>query len=301
MNERLLEDFLGYLTVERSASAHTVSAYGGDLRAYLTHLAKRSSDPLRATRDDVTSFMADLQARGLAPSTVERKIAAVKSFHGFLVRESLTDVHPTVDIQLPKVPVRLPEVISIDDVERLLSQPFAQSPVGMRDRAVLEVLYGCGLRVSELTGLNLLDLDLDGGFLRVMGKGSKERLVPVAGAAERAMRVYLTHGRPYLRAKRAATRQDPSAVFLNVRGGRLTRQAVFGMVRAYGARVDLPLHPHTLRHSFATHMLQGGAELRALQEMLGHADISTTQVYTHVDRTHVREEYLTTHPRARLR
>lgn len=301
MSERVLDDFLGYLAVERGASAHTISAYGGDLRAYLAHLRDRSSDPIGASRDDVTSFMGSLQSKGMAPSTVERKIAAVKSFHAFLVREGITTNHPTVDLALPKVPARLPEVISIDDAERLLAQPFPSGPVGYRDRAALEALYGCGLRVSELTGLDLLDLDLDGGFIRVMGKGGKERLVPVAGAAQRALSEYLAHGRPYLRAKKTSTRQDPTAVFLNVRGGRLTRQAVFGLVRTYGGRVGLQLHPHTLRHSYATHMLQGGAELRALQEMLGHADISTTQVYTHVDRAHVREEYLTTHPRARLR
>lgn len=301
MNERILEDFLGYLAVERGASPHTISAYGGDLRAYLKFLDARSTDPLKARREDVTGFMAELQHQQMAPSTVERKIAAVKSFYSFLARESLTDSHPTVDLALPKVPARLPEVISIQDAEQLLSQPFPSGPVGYRDRAALEVLYGCGLRVSELTGLDLLDLDLEAGFVRVMGKGGKERLVPIAGAALNALSEYLEHGRPYLRAKKVSTRQDPSAVFLNVRGGRLTRQAVFGIVRTYGERAGLQLHPHTLRHSFATHMLQGGAELRALQEMLGHADISTTQVYTHVDRAHVREEYLTTHPRARMR
>lgn len=301
MKERILQDFLGYLAVERGASPHTISAYGGDLRAYLKFLSERSVDPLEAERDDVLAFMADLQAKQMAPSTVERKIAAVKSFYSFLVREGLTENHPTIDLALPKVPARLPDVVSIDDVERLMSQPFPPGPVGYRDRAVLEVLYGCGLRVSELTGLDLLDLDLEAGFVRVMGKGRKERLVPIAGAALHALSDYLVHGRPFLRAKKATTKQDPSAVFLNVRGGRLTRQAVFGIVRTYGGQAGLQLHPHTLRHSFATHMLQGGAELRALQEMLGHADISTTQVYTHVDRGHVREEYLTTHPRARMR
>lgn len=301
MNDQLLDDFLNYLTVERGASAHTLSAYRGDLRAYLKHLAGRGAQPLTATRDDVVAFMAALQEQGMAPSTVERKIAAVKSFYGFLIREGLTDVHPTIDVSLPKVPARLPEVISINDARALLGQPFPEGPVGLRDSAVLEVLYGCGLRVSELTGLNLLDLDLEGGFIRVVGKGDKERLVPIAGAALKALREYLDHGRAYLRAKKSAARQDPHAVFLNVRGGRLTRQAIFGIVRTYSHNVGLDLHPHTLRHSFATHMLQGGAELRALQEMLGHADISTTQVYTHVDNAHVREEYLTTHPRARTR
>lgn len=301
MDNTLLDDFLGYLAVERGASSHTISAYRGDLIAYIAHLDGRSVSPLQASRDDVIAFMSVLQSKGMAASTVERKIAAVKSFHAYLIREGLTDVHPTVDVTLPKVPSRLPDVISIDDAIRLLSQPFPEGPVGYRDRAVLETLYGCGLRVSELTGLDLADVDLDGGFIRVFGKGSKERLVPIAGEAVTAVAEYLKHGRPFLRAKKATRRPDPDALFLNVRGGRLTRQAVFGIVRDYGAKVGLQLHPHTLRHSFATHMLQGGAELRALQEMLGHADISTTQVYTHVHRTHVREEYLTTHPRARLR
>lgn len=301
MDTRTVEDFLSYLAIERGASEHTISAYGGDLRAYVAHLEQRSTEPLSATRDDVTSFMAALQAKGMAASTVERKIAAVKSFHSFLVREGLTVNHPTVDITLPRVPAQLPRVISIDDADRLLSQPFPEGPVGYRDRAALEVLYGCGLRVSELTALDMLDVDLDAGFLRVMGKGAKERIVPIAGAAQSALTEYLRSGRPFLKAKKSSSRQDPSAVFVNVRGGRLTRQAVFALVRTYGGRAGLDLHPHTLRHSFATHMLQGGADLRALQEMLGHADISTTQIYTHVDREHVREEYLTTHPRARLR
>jgi len=156
----------------------------------------------------------------MAPSTVERKIAAVKSFHAYLIREGLTDVHPTVDVTLPKVPSRLPDVISIDDALRLLSQPFPEGPVGYRDRAVLETLYGCGLRVSELTGLDLADIDLDGGFIRVLGKGSKERLVPIAGEAVSAIEEYLKHGRPFLRAKKATRRPDPDALFLNVRGGR---------------------------------------------------------------------------------
>jgi len=295
----LLDDFLGYLSVERGASSHTIDAYGGDLRAYLAHLSSRDTTPVEATREDVSAFIAALQARGLAPSTVERKVAAVKSFHTFLVREGRTTNHPTLDLPLPKVPERLPDVLSIDEVDRLLAQPFSPGPTGLRDRTVLEVLYGCGLRVSELTGLDLLDVDLDGGFVRVFGKGSKERLVPIAGAAADAMRDYLAHGRPYLKASRATSRQDPSAVFLSVRGSRVSRQSVFGIVRAHGRTVGIDLHPHTLRHSYATHLLQGGADLRSLQEMLGHADISTTQIYTHVDRTHVREQYLSSHPRAR--
>ena len=299
MDTTVLDDFLGYLSVERGASSHTIEAYRGDLRAYLTHLSERGTTPLEASRDDVTTFIAALQARGLAPSTVERKVAAVKSLHKFLVREGRTTNHPTLDLPLPKVPERLPDVLSIEDVKRVMSQPFPSDPAGLRDRAVLEVLYGCGLRVSELTGLDVLDIDLDAGFVRVFGKGSKERLVPIAGAAADALREYLAHGRPHLKASRVSTRQDPSAVFLSVRGARLTRQSVFGIVRARGRAVGIELHPHTLRHSYATHLLQGGADLRSLQDMLGHADISTTQIYTHVDRTHVQEQYLSSHPRAR--
>ncbi len=192
-------------------------------------------------------------------------------------------------------------MISIDDAERLLSQPFPDGAAGLRDRAILETLYGCGLRVGELVGLDTGDIDLEAGFLRVFGKGSKERFVPVGGMAAHALAAYRSQGRPFLSPRRSAG-PATSALFLNTRGGRLSRQAVFKIVRTYGARVGLDgLHPHTLRHSFATHLLEGGADLRALQEMLGHADISTTQVYTHVDRRHVREEYLSTHPRARMR
>lgn len=296
------EEFISHLTVERGASRNTLAAYRRDLRAYEVLLLSRGiSDPARATREDVGAFVVELQWRGLAPASIERAVAAVKSFHKFLVREGIAEDHPAGRVPLPKKPSRLPDVVSIEDVERLLAQPFPEDPAGMRDRATLETLYGCGLRVSELVGLDLLDLDVRDGMLRVRGKGDKDRVVPVGGFAAVALTEYLDHGRPFLRAKRGRTAANPSAVFVNVRGGRLSRQAVFGIVKRYGGRVGLDIHPHTLRHSFATHLLEGGADLRALQEMLGHADISTTQVYTHVGIAHLREEYLSTHPRARLR
>jgi integrase/recombinase XerD len=191
--------------------------------------------------------------------------------------------------------------VSIERVDALLSQPFGDEPTGLRDRAILEVLYGCGLRVSELTGLDTADFQRSARLLTVVGKGDKQRIVPIAGAAVRALEAYLSTARSLLRAEHGRTRPDPSAMFVSVRGGRLSRQAVHAIVHTYGLRVGLDLHPHTLRHSFATHMLEGGADLRVVQELLGHADISTTQVYTHVDRTHLVEEYLSTHPRARLR
>jgi integrase/recombinase XerD len=298
----LVDDYLGHLAVERGASPNTLAAYGRDLSTYTEFLASRGvNDVDRVRREDITAFVAHLRARGLAPSTVERKVAAVKGFHRFVVREGLSENHPTARVPLPKVPDRLPDVISVDDAERLLAQPFPDGAAGLRDRAILETLYGCGLRVGELVGLDTGDIDLEAGFLRVFGKGSKERFVPVSGMAALAVSAYRSHGRPFLSPRRSAG-PATSALFLNARGGRLSRQAVFKIVRAYGARVGLEeLHPHTLRHSFATHLLEGGADLRALQEMLGHADISTTQVYTHVDRRHVREEYLSTHPRARMR
>jgi len=298
----LVRDFLDYMAVERGASHNTIDAYRRDLAGYADLLAERGVTSADAvTREDVTAFVARLVARGLAPSSIERKVAAVKSFHKYLVRDGVTENHPTASLPLPKKPERLPDVASVHDVERMLEQPFPEGPVGYRDRAILEVLYGCGLRVSELAGLETTDIDLGEGLVRVFGKGGKERVVPIAGAAHAALSEYLAHGRPYLRAKSGVARQDPSAVFVSVRGRRLNRQCIFDTVRRYGGRVGLTLHPHTLRHSFATHMLEGGADLRSLQEMLGHADISTTQVYTHVDRTHLREEYLSSHPRARVR
>ncbi len=294
-----VDDYLGHLSVERGASVHTLAAYRRDLSEYSAFLQEHGvGSPDAVSREIVTAWVKSLRERGLAPSSVERKVSSVKGFHKFLVREGFTKNHPTARLPLPKVPERLPDVVSIDDVDRLLSQPFADTPAGLRDRAALETLYGCGLRVSELTGLDTTDVDLGEGFIRVFGKGSKERLVPVSGMAAHAIGAYQSEGRGRLRSGRSLGTAT-SAVFLNQRGGRLSRQSVFALVRSYGARVGLEgLHPHTLRHSFATHMLEGGADLRALQEMLGHADISTTQVYTHVDRRHIREEYLTTHPRA---
>ena len=298
----LVDDFLGYLSVERGASPHTLAAYRHDLGLYLGVLADRGvTGPDDISREDVGAFIAWLRTKGFAPTTVERRVASVKSFHRFLVREGVTQNHPTAAVPLPRTPDRLPDVVSIDDVDRMLSQPFPESPSGVRDRALLEVLYGCGLRASELTSLDVRDVDLRDGYVRVFGKGGKERIVPIAGAAHTAVEDYIAHGRPFLRTRAGARRQHPDALFLNARGGRLSRTTVHSLVRSYGGRVGLDVHPHTLRHSFATHLLEGGADLRSLQEMLGHADISTTQIYTHVDRTHVREEYLSTHPRARLR
>lgn len=296
-----IDEYLAHLSLERGASPHTVAAYRRDLEGY-AHMLRAGgvTGVERVTRDDVTAYISGLRTSGLAPSTIERKVAAVKGFHRFLVREGVTENHPTSRLPLPKVPQHVPRVISIEQADALLGQAFPDTPAGLRDRAMLEVLYGCGLRVSELTGLDLLDADLESGFVRVVGKGRKERVVPMGGLAVHALRAYLSAGRGSL--VRGAPSLSGSALFLNARGARISRQSVFAIVRRLGAAVGLEdLHPHTLRHSYATHLLEGGADLRTLQELLGHSDISTTQIYTHVDLRHIREEYLSTHPRARMR
>lgn len=296
------EEYRAYLIVEKGASANTVEAYTHDLDDYLSFLERRGiTEPEQVDRDAVVAYEASCRERGFAPTTIERHVSTVKGFSRFLVSENLTPNEPTATLPLPKKPERLPDVLSIVQVEALLDQPFPETDTGARDRAMLEVLYGCGLRVSELCGLDLENLFLSEGVLRVMGKGGKERICPIDGTAAEALGDYLEHARPGL-VRPISKPDDAAAVFLNARGGRITRQSVFRIVAAYGGRVGIEgLHPHTLRHSFATHMLSGGAELRALQEMLGHSDISTTQIYTHVDRSHIREEYLHAHPRARRR
>lgn len=286
--------------MERGLSRNTVDAYRRDLTGYLEFLAERGiSRPDDVTRRAIEDFVAAKRDAGFAGSSIERALSAVKGFHRFMVREGLSSIHPTSAMRLPKKDERLPDFISIDDAIALLDQPFPDTPAGERDHAVLEVLYGCGLRVSELCGLDLADLYLDEEFLRVMGKGSKERLVPITGTARAAIASYCYDGARASLAAHARRTATNSAVFLNKNGGRLSRQSVHTLCERYGRAVGIEgLHPHTLRHSFATHMLAGGADLRVLQEILGHSDISTTQIYTHLDRTQLREVYLSAHPRA---
>lgn len=297
--ERCRGEYLNHLTVERNLAANTIAAYERDLRAYLAFLGERGTRrPDDVIRRDVEDFVAAKRADHAADASVNRALSAVKGFHRFMVREGLSSVNPTATLRVPKMGDHLPDVISIEAAERLLDQDFPATAAGMRDRAVLEVLYGCGLRASELCGLDVNEVYLDEGFVRVMGKGSKERLVPLVGTARRVLGAYLTEARSEL-FSRTRSASASAAVFLNMRGTRLSRQSVHAICERYGRMVGIGgLHPHTLRHSFATHMLAGGADLRALQEILGHADIATTQIYTHVDRTQLREVYLAAHPRA---
>lgn len=291
-----LEEYLGYLAVERGSSENTIASYGRDLARYVAWLAERGvTDPEDVTRQLIEEHVGALVDVGLAPSSVERAVSAIKGLHRFMVADELCSAFPTADLPLPAKPARLPDVISVEAAARLLDQPFPQTPSGLRDRAILETLYGCGLRASELCGLDLRSVVLGEALLRVHGKGGKERVVPVMGTAAAALSAYLEQGRGEL-----VGRRSTQAVFLNVRGGRLSRQSVHAIVERYGRVAGIEgLHPHTLRHSYATHLLEGGADLRAVQELLGHANIATTQLYTHVDRSHIRRVYLAAHPRAR--
>ena len=301
--ENALDEYLSHLRIERGASPRTAEAYRRDLERYLAFLDEQGVGSCDAvTPEIIAAFEKRLVEEGLATTTVRRRISAVRGYHKFLVREGLTASNPAEAVDIPKAADVLPDVLSIEEVGRMLDAYIDERPSGLRDRAILEVLYGCGLRASEICGLNLDNLYLDDGFLRVFGKGSKERIVPIAGAAERALRTYLAEGRSTLARGAAAANPDArAAVFLNQRGGRLGRQSVFNLVRKAGRAINrYDLHPHTLRHSFATHMLKGGADLRVLQEILGHADMSTLQVYTHLDRTHLHEEYAHAHPRDKM-
>ena len=291
------EEYLGYLLVERGSSQNTIEAYGRDLNRYIDYLAGSGvTDPDEVERPLVEDYVGALCDLGLAASSVERSVSAVKGFHRFMYNEGIASSCPTAGLPLPAKPSRLPDVISREQAAKLLDQPFPNSPAGLRDHAVLEVLYGCGLRVSELVGLDERNVLLDQEVLRVFGKGSKERVVPILGAAARALAVYMEEGRGEL-----VGRRPTSAVFLNVRGDRISRQSIHTIVERYGRVAGIDgLHPHTLRHSFATHLLEGGADLRIVQELLGHASISTTQLYTHLDRSHIRKIYLDAHPRAHL-
>lgn len=295
------KNYLAYLRIEKGAADNTVAAYSRDLRSYLEFLSDKGKTFVEEVSfEDIEAFLQMLAESGKARSSRARAGAAIKSLHKFFLREHFSDQQPAEQLVLPRREERLPEALSIQEVYALLDQPFETSARGRRDSAILELLYGCGLRVSELVGLDLSSVYREEDFLRVFGKGSKERLVPLSGSSLRALYNYLDFGRSLLHTKKGGlASQDPQAVFLNMRGARITRQAIFALVQDYGTRVGIDgLHPHSLRHSFATHLVGGGADLRVVQELLGHADISTTQIYTKLDRTHIKEEYLSAHPRA---
>lgn len=300
----LLVEYCAYLSVERGMSVHTLEAYRRNLTQYLLFMGKtkRISKIDDITKDDVLAFIARLREQGYSSNSVDQKIASIKGFHKFLLAENLSSTHPATQLPRFKHPTQLPDILSIERIDALINQFDGQvDPESLRDRAILEVLYGCGLRVSELTHLEIADILFEEGVVRVFGKGSKERVTPLGSMAAQALLTYLAQGRPYLRPKKTLPKPT-NKVFLSSRGNPIAREVVFRIVKAAGERVGIvDLHPHALRHSYATHMLEGGADLRSLQELLGHSDLSTTQIYTHVDQSYMREEYLLKHPRARKR
>lgn len=297
--EHELSDFLHYLTVERNLAHNTIISYERDLKKYAHYL--RQVEQLGAwgevERLHILHFLKFLSEQGQSARTIARHLASIRSFHQFLLREKIVSQDPTVHIETPQFERTLPKVLSVEEVEALLSAPQTNTPFGLRDKAMLELLYATGMRVSELVQLNLADVHLTMGFVRCYGKGRKERIVPIGRMAIEALVRYLEHGRPQLVNPR---KRATEALFLNHYGQRLTRQGFWKILKrlAKEAGIEKELTPHTLRHSFATHLLENGADLRAVQELLGHADISTTQMYTHVTQTRLKDVYKQYHPRA---
>ena len=290
------EQFQDYLTFERGLSERTVAAYSRDLTRWLAGLEDRGvTSPVAVTPADLRDWVFALKEAGLAASSIRRAQSALRTYYGFLLAEGVVEVDPTERLESPSLGRRLPECLTHDEVERLLEAPDPDHRLFWRDRAVLELLYATGMRVSELVELPLRAVDVDEGFIAVFGKGSKERLVPGGEPARRALGRYLRAVRPTL-----DTGEGKGRVFLNARGTPLTRMAVWTLVKASARRAGIrqSISPHTLRHTFATHLLEGGADLVAVQELLGHADISTTQIYTHVDREYLRDVHRRYHPRA---
>jgi integrase/recombinase XerD len=298
-----LRGYLDHLAVERGLALNTLESYRRDLGRYLTVMAARGIGRVDAvTENDVADFLVRLRAgdeqhRPLGASSAARAVVAVRGFHKFALREGLCASDPARPVRPPKLPQRLPKAISVHDVQQLIAAADTGRPeLALRDRALLEVLYGTGARISEAVGLDVDDLDLDAASVRLSGKGGKQRMVPLGSYAIEALSGYLTGARPAL----AAAGPGGPAVFLNARGGRLSRQSAWAVLRTAAARAGLTVDvsPHTLRHSFATHLLDGGADVRVVQELLGHASVATTQVYTLVTVDRLREVYASAHPRA---
>ena len=299
-SEGLTLDFLAYLELERGLSRNTLEAYRSDLLQLGEFLQRRGLGALEACHGDLAAFLSELAAGvgerpPVAAATLQRKAACLRSFYRHLRREGLIEHDPTAELRGPPKTKRLPFVLSREEVGRLLSEPRGSEPRVLRDRALLEVMYACGLRASEAVGLELADVDLEEGLLRARGKGSKERIVPIGRQAVMALRAYYLRGRPALVSSGAETR-----LFVNRRGTGLTRQGLYKIIQGHARRVGLQdkMSPHTLRHTFATHLLAGGCDLRSLQEMLGHADLATTQVYTHLSADRLKDAYFSAHPRA---
>ncbi|MDX5475511.1 MAG: site-specific tyrosine recombinase XerD [Bacillaceae bacterium] len=296
MNDHL-QDFLHFLIVEKGLADNTIVSYERDLKSYLQYIEKVEGITTinSVKRNEILQFLKHCHEKGKSSKTIARHIASIRSFHQFLLRDKVTDHDPTVHIDTPQPEVKLPKVLSIEEVQALLEAPKSNTPIGIRDKAMLELLYATGIRVSELTSLKLSDAHITMGFIRCIGKGNKERIIPIGKLAQDAIEKYLNESRPTFLKK-----HQSDALFLNYQGKALSRQGFWKILKTLTkeAGIQKDLTPHTLRHSFATHLLENGADLRAVQEMLGHADISTTQIYTHVTKGRLKDVYSQFHPRA---
>lgn len=290
----VFDDYCSFLRIEKGLSDNTVQAYSADLNQFRTFLTKEKLDLRAVEPKDVAVFVRLLEEQSIGARSRARKVSALRSFFDYLVDEQLIKNNPCAYLASPKLPQNLPLILSEQEVVALLDAPTLDKPSGYRDRAMLEVLYGCGLRVSELVGLNVGDID-ELGFVRCIGKGNKERIIPLGRHATQATADYLNYARG-----RLVTNHRERALFVNSRGGRLTRQGFWKILKGWAkvAGIKKEISPHMLRHSFATHLLRHGADLRSVQEMLGHVDLTTTQIYTHLDKGHLRDVYGKTHPRA---
>ncbi|MFJ8458717.1 site-specific tyrosine recombinase XerD [Lysinibacillus xylanilyticus] len=293
-----IEDYIHFIQVERQLSDNTLASYRRDLENYVNFLreAEGMSDFRNVERMTILRHLEQLRMQGKTSRTVARHISSIRSFHQFLLREKRAETDPTVHLEMPTIEQKLPNILSIEEIEALLAAPNRSKPQGVRDVAMLELLYGSGMRISELIALDLADIHLTMGFVRVFGKGGKERIIPLGKSALSALSTYLDGARSQLQGKY----QKTDAFFINQRGKRLTRQGCWKLMKEHALKAGIQheLTPHTLRHSFATHLVENGADLRAVQEMLGHADISTTQIYTHISKSRLSEVYKQFHPRA---
>lgn len=291
-----VQRFIDYIGIEKGLANNTLYSYERDLTAFTEYLINHNVNQIKFVgRSHIIQYLNDMQQKKRATSTISRNLASIRAFFQFLHRERVIDHDPSIHLETPKIERRLPKVLNFNEVELLLNQPVGNEPTQMRDRAMLEVLYATGIRVSELVNLKMNHINLSMGFIRCIGKGSKERIIPLGQKAVDALTVYINHGWPKL-----AKGEDQETLFLNHLGSKLSRQGFWKIIKKYSVQAGIKksITPHTLRHSFATHLLENGADLRAVQEMLGHADISTTQIYTQVTKGRIKEVYNRAHPRA---
>lgn len=294
--DKLLKEFIEYLQVEKGLSANTQAAYQRDLHKFITYQKCKNKQNLEEIdKDFLAGYLYFLRKKSESPATIARQMSSLRGFFKFLCMEKYLEKDPTVYLETPKCPQKLPRVLSEEEVDRLMQAPQGTNPLQLRDKAILELLYATGMRVSELVNLNVQQLNLELAYVRCFGKGNKERIIPLGAFAAESIKIYLKKGRPFL-----IRNPQETTLFINYHGKHMTRQGIWKMIkkRAGESRIGKEITPHTLRHSFATHLLANGADLRSVQELLGHTDVSTTQIYTHLTKNKLKEIYQKTHPRA---